>query len=146
MKYVSEFKELENERFDSVEALKEAEEKVEKARDEKKQLAVVRKDAAESVKAVISDRVKVEADARKAKNEAYKKYLAECDEADKRVKEAYDAEQKALNEFCEKYPDGFHDTISIGDVTVRYDYSNKPVVTHYDPFARLFKTFFDFTF
>ncbi len=126
MKYYSETL---NKMFDSEEELKKAEE-------EKESKIALRKQEAEAVKAAVTARVEAQLAARKAKEAAYEVYLAACDEADKKVEEAKQNELAELREFCQKHPEGFHDTIKIGDVTYSYNYNGNRN-TYVDPFMRL---------
>ena len=129
MKYYSE---ILNKNFDSVEELEAAEkEKVEKT--------AKRKAEADEVKEAVTARVQAQIDARKAKNEAYKVYLQACEEADQKVREATKEERAKLKAFCEKHPEGYHDTIKIGDVTYKYSYNDNRYV---DPFLRLLDSIF----
>ncbi len=120
--------------FDSIEELERAEEEVRKAEEEKQNKLVVKKNEVELVKTAIKNRVEAEHEARKAKAEAYKKYLTELDEIQDKFNKARDEERQCLSEFCKKYPEGFHDTIKIGDITYKYDYSENDEVSFLDPF------------
>lgn len=141
--YKSELKELETKEFDSVEALEKAEAEVSEKIAAKQKASEEKKAEADVVKAAIVKRVKAEIAARKSKNEAYKAYLEVCDAEDKKVAEAKQEEGKTLKAFSAKYG-GFHDTITIDDVTYRYDYDNLPVRRNQavDAFSRLFDFLF----
>ncbi len=110
--------------FDSVEELQAAEEEYKKIHAAEIRAKEERKAAAEKVKESIIARVKAEEDAIIAKQEAYKAYLEVCDKADKEIKVARQKEAEQLVDFCDKYPEGFHDTITIGDINYRYNYNN----------------------
>lgn len=124
--------------FDSVEALEAAEAAVLKEEEEKKKAATIKKTAADVVKVAIVKRVEAEAAARKAKTEAYEKYLKELDAIDAKVADAKTAESEALKTFCEKYG-SFHDTITIGDVTYNCNYETN--VSYVDPIRKLLDSF-----
>lgn len=134
--YMSDLKELSGKQFDTVEELEAAEAKVNEKLAKKHELAEIRKADAEAVKKAITERLEAEAAANKAKKEAYKVYLEALDEAAKSVREKKEAENKALKEFCDKHPEGFHDTITVGDVSYKFDYSTNNV-TYTDPFRKL---------
>ena len=127
MKYYSEKL---NKMFDTEEELKAAEE-------EKENKVALRKADADVVKKAITARVEAQIAARQAKLDAYKAYLAACDEAEQKVEEAKKEEKIRLSEFCEKHPEGFHDTIKIGDMTYNYNYSTKNHINCLDPFIKL---------
>lgn len=127
--------------FDSVEELKAAEDEYNKAHAVELRAKEERKAEAEDVKAAITARVEAEIEAKKAKQEAYKIYLEACDKADKSVSEAKAKESEKLTAFCKKHPEGFHDTIQIGNVTYNYDYSTNVVSSYVDPFLRLLSWF-----
>lgn len=133
MKYVSDLKELNGKQFDTVAELEAAEEKVNTAIAEKKQAAMTRKSDAEEVKTIILSRIDAEKVANETKLEAYRKYVdavkqasadyeAAVKAANDLVADRRDEERDALDKFCEKYKDGFHETITKDDVSMRYDY------------------------
>lgn len=132
------YSELLNKPFDTVEELEAAEAEVRKVEEEKKAAAETKKTEAEEVKKAIVARVDAEVCAKKAKAEAYKKYLEELDTITKEVEEFKENEAKELKAFCEKYG-GFHETITIGDITYKCDYSTK--VNHVDPIKKLLDSF-----
>jgi len=139
--YESELKELEGKKFTDVKELEKAEAQVSKEIAKKQELATTRKKEADKVSKTIVDSTEIKKAAKEAKFEAYKKYLEVCAEQDKKVEEAEKAQYDALNEFCKKYPEGFHETIKIGDTETRFNYStntdfNLPSV--FDIFNKLF--------
>jgi hypothetical protein len=119
MRYVSDLKELSGRVYDSVEELEAAEAKANEAIAEKQKKANARKEAAAVVDQAIIDREQVLQDNQKKKQEAYKAYLAICDECSKADKEADEKVQTALKDFCKKYPEGYHSTIKFNDGTMR---------------------------
>lgn len=131
-----------NKPFDTLNELQDAELAVKKAEDEKKNAIVTRKADAEKVKVAITNRIEADLAAKKASAEAYKKYLAELDEIESKRRSAKEEETKALQEFCEKYKEGFHDTINVDDIQYRVDYSTSGNVSFTDPFTKMIDTFF----
>ena len=130
-----------NKSYKTVKELEAAEKEFDKAEEEKKHAIELRKAEATEVKAAIKSRVEAEVEARKAKAEAYEIYLKACEEAETKVRAAKQTEKEKLTEFCKSHPEGFHDTIKIGDVTYTYDYSEGNE-TYVDPFTRLLKWWF----
>lgn len=129
-----------NKYFDSYKEMVKSEDEYKQAHEVELKAKEERKALSESVKEAITHRVEAQISAREAKEKAYKAYLEACDEADKKVKEAKKAEQEKLTEFCKKYPEGFHDTIKIGDVTYKFDYSTN-VTSYVDPLMKLLTWF-----
>ena len=126
MKYYSEtLKKM----FDSEEELKAAEE-------EKETKAVALKKEATDVRTAVQNRVKVQIEVRKAKEEAYKVYLDACDAANEKLRLARKEEADALTNFCKRHPEGYHDTIKIGDVSYSVDY-NTNLTSYLDPLMKL---------
>lgn len=126
MKYYSEtLKKM----FDSEKELKAAEA-------EKETKAITLKKEATDVRTAVQNRVKAQIEARKQKEEAYKVYLDVCDAANEKVRLAKQKEAKALTEFCKKHPEGYHDTIKIGDVSYSVDY-NTNFTSCLDPLMKL---------
>ena len=124
--------------FDSLEELKQAEDKYNKAHALELKAKEERKQEAESVKSAITARVSAELEAKKTKADAYKEYCKICDEAENKVRKAKEQEKIKLSEFCKKHPEGFHDTIKIGDITYNYNYSENNYI---DPLIRLLNWF-----
>ena len=126
--------------FNTVEELKEAEEKYHAENEAKLVAKEERKAEADNIKSLVKARIETTRDVRKEKAEAYRAYLAKCDELDAKLLEAEKKEKEALTAFCQKHPEGFHDTITIGDVTYNYDYTTN---THryVDPFLKLLEWF-----
>lgn len=143
MKYVSDLKELEGKVYSTVEDLEKAEESVNKAIAEKKAASIARRTDSEAVKDAIIDRVKSQRKAKDLKAQAYRDYLETIDSIDEMLENSYKNERDALTEFCKKYPDGFHDKITIDDVTFEYDYSTSATKTSaLSLFDRLFTSNF----
>ena len=138
MKYYSD---LTKKLYDSEEELAQAEEKLELEKKEKEAKIADRKADAEKVKEAIKARVNAEFAAKNARNEAYKNYLEALDKIASQVEEARKAETDAFKVFCEKYPEGFHDTVQIGDVTWKYDYSTTGSSSYLSPFIKLLELF-----
>ena len=126
MKYVSELKELENKKFDSVEELEKAEAEVKTALVKKEEAALARKQEAAVVETAFKARNEARKvyntkalELRKTYNEAIKKardeFEAGLEESTKElhIKEAEYA--SALNEFVKKHPEGYHITLHDGD-------------------------------
>ena len=130
-----------NKVFDKYEDLVEAEEEYEKQNAEKLRLKEERKQEAEEVSKAIEERVKAELAARKGKAEAYKAYLATCDALEQDVLEKKKEEAKLLKAFCTKHPEGFHETIQIGDVKYDCNFSMKDI-NYTSPFIRLLQDWF----
>ncbi len=125
----SELKELEGKEFANEEECRKAEAEVNAEIAKKQELATTRKNDAENVKKAIVAEVEARKAARATKVEAFKKYLAACEEADKKLEDAEKAKDKALDEFCKKHPEGFHETIKIGDnYEARFDYDTEESV------------------
>ena len=110
--YESELKELQGKRYTDVKELEKAEAEVNKEVAKKQELASVRKAEADKVSKTIVNLVEVKKEAKQKKLEAYKK-----------VEDAEKEQYNALNEFCKKYPEGFHETIKVGDTETRFNYS-----------------------
>lgn len=149
MKYISELKELDGKVYSSVEELEKAEEAVNTALAEKKAASLARKADSDIVTAAIIDRVKSQKKARDLKREAYEEYLRVCDEVDELLDNSKRAEQEALLAFCKKYPDGFHEKITVDGATFDYSYAttSTDTISGHELFKRLFSFdnwFFDF--
>ena len=129
-----------NKYFDNYNEMVEAEAAYKKEHEAELKAKEERKALSEAVKEAVTKRVEAQIAAREAKEKAYKAYLEACDEADKKVKEAKKNEQEKLTEFCKKHPEGFHDTIKIGDVTYKFDYSTD-VTSYVDPLMKLLTWF-----
>lgn len=127
--------------YDSLEELKAAENEYNLAHAKELEEKRKRKEDAETVKKAIADRVAAQQKAAGDKEAAYKAYLKACDIADEALDKAKKAERDALAAFCKDHPEGFHDTINIGDVSYRYDYSVNHKST--DIFSRLVDSFLD---
>lgn len=134
--YKSELPELASKEFTSVEELEAAEARVSEAIAARQKAAEERKSEAEVVKAAITARIQAERKARQARLDAYKVYLQAIDEANAEVEELKKAEAEAIKKFTRKYG-GFHDYITIDDVTYSVDYS----VNESDPFSKLLQSF-----
>jgi len=154
MKYVSELKELENKKFDSVEDLEKAEQEVKEALAKKEEAkALVKKESSEvedAFKARNAARkdynVKL-VEARKAYNEAMRKAkdefeasLKEPTEALEKAEDDYDARLKA---FQKTHPEGYHITLKDGDNVVTYtssqtDYPVASISKEFDDMLDLF--------
>lgn len=119
MKYVSDLKELNGKVYDTVEELEAAEAKANEAIAEKQKKANARKEAAAVVDQAIIDRQQILQDNQKKKEEAYKAYLAVCDECSKASKEADEKVNTVLRDFCKKYPEGYHSTVKFNDGTMK---------------------------
>lgn len=124
--------------FATLDELKEAEEVYNKEHAAELKIKEDRKVEAEKVKTFIKARMEAVATANRAKTEAYKAYLVALDTAEQSVNVAARREQEALVAFCKKYPEGFHDTVQIGDVTYKYSYNTTLPETPLDSFIRLF--------
>lgn len=130
-----------NKPFDTLAELQAAEDEVKKAEEAKHNAIVTKKSDAEKVKAAIKNRIEVGLEAKKAQAEAYKEYLAKLDEIEAKITEAKKQENAALQEFCGKYKEGFHDTLTVNDIQYKVDYSTNGV-SFSDPVEQLFKAFF----
>lgn len=141
--YESELKELAGKKFNTEEEVNEAEAKVSAAIAKKQELAAAKKAEADVVSDAIKKLVEVKASAKEAKTNAYKEYLRIVDEENKKVEEAETAKNKALNDFCDKHPEGFHETIKIGNTETRYDYTkySNDLTSALDSFTRLLSWF-----
>lgn len=126
--------------FDTLDELKEAEAEYNRAHEAEIKAKEARKAEAEEVKAAIKARLEAEVAAKKAKTEAYKAYLAACESAEKAVAEAKKVENAKLTDFCKKHPEGFHDTVTSGDITYTVNY-NSNESAYVDPFIRLLNWF-----
>jgi len=129
-----------NKYFDSYKEMVKAEDEYKKAHAVELKAKEDRKLEVEAVKKAVTERVQAEVEARKVKTEAYKAYCEACDKADESVRAKKKEEQEKLTEFCKKYPEGFHDTIKIGDVTYKFDYSTN-VTSYVDPLMKLLTWF-----
>ena len=129
-----------NKYFDSYDKLVEEETAYKKAHEAELKAKEDRKLESEAVKSAVAERVQAELEARKIKAEAYKTYCEACDKADEAVASKRKTEQEKLTEFCKKHPEGFHDTIKIGDVTYKFDYSTN-VTSYVDPLMKLLTWF-----
>lgn len=142
MKYVSDLKELSGKIYDSVEELEAAEAKANEAIAEKQKKISARKEAASIVDQAIVDRAQIYKDNQKKRQEAYKAYLAVCDKCSKGEKDADDNVQKKLEEFCKKYPEGYHSTVKFNDGTMKtFSYKNNyssKYISLVDLFDRVF--------
>lgn len=127
--------------YDSLKELKAAEDEYNLAHAKELEEKRKRKEDAETVKKAIADRVAAQQKAAGDKEAAYKAYLKACDIADEELSKAKKVERDALAAFCKDHPEGFHDTINIGDVSYRYDYSVDHKST--DIFSRLVDSFLD---
>lgn len=135
-----------NKYFDTYQEMLDAENAYKKEHEAELLAKETRKKDAEEVKKAIQESLDAQKEASKIKREAYEKYLAACDEADKLVQEKERAKKEKLTDFCKKYPEGFHETIKIGDVDYTYNYSerNNLIESHSysDPFTRLINWLF----
>ena len=128
--------------FDTLPELKEAEYQYRVENDAKLKAKEERKKEVDFVKEVITARVEVERKARQAKLEALKIYNTAIKEADEAVKEAKHKEAQALKDFCVKHKEGFHETITIDNMSWRCDYQLTRAEPYYfDPFVDFFKLF-----
>lgn len=129
-----------NKYFDTYEELQEAEAEYNEAHAAELREKEEKKNKADAVKSAITFRLETELKAKEEKKEAYKKYLAECEAADKKVTEAKKAENDLLKEFCQEYG-AFHDSVTLDDVTYNCDYS---LTTNnwIDPFERFISHWF----
>ncbi len=145
MKYVSELKELSGKVYDTVADLEAAEAKANEAIAEKQKKASAKKEAASLVDQSIVERDRIFKENAKKRQEAYKAYLAICDECDKADKEANNKTYEAIKDFCEKYPEGYHSTVKFDDGSMRtFSYrTNTPscITTWTDLFDRTFGNF-----
>lgn len=127
--------------FDTLDELKAAEDEYNKAHEAEIKAKEERKIEAEAVKAAIVARINAEEAAKQAKKDAYEAFLKACDAADEKLAQAKKAEHDKLVEFCKKHPEGYHDTIKIGDVTYTCNYNTKGETSYMDPFVRLLNWF-----
>lgn len=132
-----------NKYFDNYNDLVTEEEAYKKAHEAELRAKEQRKVDAEIVKSAIKNRIEIEIKSRKEKEEAYKVYLKSCEEADKKVEAARAEEADKLSNFCKKYPEGFHDTIKIGDIDYNCSYNADSDESSFylSPFARLLSWF-----
>lgn len=123
--YLSDLKELAGKQFETMEALEKEEAKISTAIAEKQKKAESKKADAEKVKKAITARFEAEKAQSKLDAEAYRIYLNTCEKNAANVSAKKQEEKEALKEFCEKHPEerGFHETITIGDISYRYDYN-----------------------
>lgn len=139
MKYVSELKELENKKFDSVEELEKAENEVkaEQAKKEEAKLALKKESAA------VEEAFKTRNVARKAYNEKLVESRKTYNELLKKAKEEFEASLKEATEALEKaeadyntklvafqkaHPEGYRITLKDGDNVVTY--TSNPIEYH----------------
>lgn len=154
MKYVSELKELENKKFDSVEELEKAEAEVKATLAKKEEAAALRK--AEAVK--VEDAFKARNTARqiynaralelrKAYNDALKKardeFEAGLEEATKELKAKEVEYDAALSEFIKKHPEGYHLTLKDGDNVSTFSGNGDKIFTSFDEVQKFWDKFFD---
>ena len=154
MKYVSELKELENKKFDSVEELEKAEAEVKTALVKKEEAAVARKQEAAVVETAFKARNEARRaynakalELRKAYNEAIKKardeFEAGLEGSTKELKakeEAYDA---ALDEFIKKHPEGYHLSLKDGDNVTTISGNETEFRSLFDETDKFWDRFFD---
>jgi len=157
MKYVSELKELENKKFDSVEELEKAENKVKEALAKKEEAkALVKKESSE-----VEDSFKARNTARRTYNEKlvearkiYNEALRKAkDEFEASLKESTEALEKAeaefdtrLKAFQKAHPEGYHITLKDGDNVVTYtgsqtDYPVTSISKEFDDMLNMFSNF-----
>lgn len=131
-----------NKPFDTLQELQEAELEVKRQEEAKHTALVAKKEDAGKVKAAITNRIECDIEAKKKAADAYAEYLAKLDQIRADQAEARKAESTALKEFCDKYKEGFHDTITVNDIQYKLDYSTSGI-SYVDPLEKLFKTFFE---
>lgn len=131
-----------NKPFDTLQELQEAELEVKRQEEAKKNALACKKQDVEVVKSAIAKRIETDIQAKKEAAKAYEEYLAKLDEIKNSQAEAKKAERDALNEFCSKYKEGFHDTITVDDIQYKFDYSTSGNVSFTDPLDRLLTSFF----
>lgn len=141
--YLSELPELAGKQFETAEELEVAEAEISEKLAAKKRAADERKADSEVVKEAIVAAHTAKVEAQKAKVEAYKCYLDTIEKLDKVVEEADNDRVKALEAFCTKYPDGFHDTIKLGDVQYDYYYGCKNPEESTESLFDIFSSFFN---
>ena len=155
MKYVSELKELENKKFDSVEELEKAEAEVKAALVKKEETAALRK--AEAVKVEDAFKARNEArrvynykalELRKAYNEALKKardeFEAGLEDSAKELKAKEAEYDAALSEFIKKHPEGYHLTLKDGDNVSTFSGNGDPTIAaSFDDLQKFWDKFFD---
>ena len=154
MKYVSELKELENKKFDSVEELEKAEAEVKTALVKKEEAAALRK--AEAAKVEDAFKARNEArrvynakalELRKAYNEALKKardeFEAGLEDSTKELKAKESEYDAALSEFIKKHPEGYHLTLKDGDNVSTFSGNGNPLSASFDEIQKFWDNFFD---
>lgn len=122
--YESDMKELEGIKFNSQAEVEAEEAKISEKAAAKKKAAEERKEDADAVKKVFETAFSIEKQVSQGRIDAYKNYLNELDKMNKQLAEAKEAKIKALKEFCQKHPEGFHDTIKFDDIEYRIDYAS----------------------
>ena len=157
MKIVSELKELENKKFNTEEECKKAEKEILAKRHEKEKASLTRKEDAElvtnAVKAVNAAKKEHNKSLKEINDEYSKKfgdlkkaYINALDNADNKLETAEKDYEKALNEFLEKHPEGYHATIKDGDETFDVNISGKTSNIAEDIFDLMTVSFIDFPF
>lgn len=126
--------------FDSYEELVDAEQKFEVEQAEKNQLKDAKRAAADTVKQAITERIKGEQEYIKKKAQLRDEYAQSLEKISKEYTNLKEAERKAKYDFCKKYG-AYHDTITVDDVTYKYDFDLKGD-TYLDPFAKLLDYWF----
>lgn len=126
--------------FDSYEELVDAEQKYEVEQAEKNQLKDAKKAAADAVKQAITKRIKGEQEYIKKKAHLRDEYTQELEKISNEYASLKEDERKAKYDFCKKYG-AYHDTITVDDVTYKYDFDLKNN-TYLDPFAKLLDYWF----
>lgn len=154
MKYVSELKELENKKFDSVEELEKAEAEVKTALVKKEEAAALRKTEATKVEDAFKARNEARRvynakalELRKAYNEALKKardeFEAGLEDSTKELKAKEAEYDAALSEFIKKHPEGYHLTLKDGDNVSTFSGNGDPTAAAFDDVQKFWDRFFD---
>lgn len=148
--YESDLKELQGQKFETVEACEEAEAKINAEVAKKQELAAKRKADAEVVDNAIKAEVEVKKSVYEKKQELTKKYLEEKQALDRKFledKQALDEELRkastevnnALKDFCAAHPEGYHSTIKFDDGSTRtYSYETNGKYTFTDLIDSMF--------
>ena len=154
MKYVSELKELENKKFDTVEELEKAEAEVKTAIAKKEEAALARKAEASKVEEAFKARNAARkaynaklVELRKVYNEALKKARDEfesgLEETAKELKDAETVYDEALNEFIKKHPEGYHLSLRDGDNVTTLSGVGSEFRNLFDETDKFWNRFFD---
>lgn len=154
MKYVSELKELENKKFDTVEELEKAEAEIKQALAKKEEAKLAVKQESAVVEKAFQERNAARkvynsklVELRKAYNDALKKardeFEAGLDVSAKELQVKEEAYDKALNEFVKKHPEGYRITLHDGDNVTTLSGVGTDLRTAFDETQKFWDNFFN---